>query len=262
MRYHAYRLSAILIAPLAACAGQEPRAVADSIAGGVSKMAASIASSAAPKPADISTPQRPSQERSRQTGGSVHEMFAQNILIGGSRSEDPRWRGVSLKSTNLNGLFKDHPIVPGTERWPRVALEITDYSETLVANPFAAQNEYGTKGSKPRPSECVKFNATIWRGEKKSEQINGIVFCNYDIDPSTMMTHSFMGMQYYKEQIIPMPSISSGQLRTKGPKVPNRLVPTETAGDNALYSNGRYLFSPIFYVMAYRGPMQELDPRV
>lgn len=197
------------------------------------------------------------------SGGEVTEITGWRVRIGGPKPTEARWAGKRLHETPLREVFANRPIVPGEERWPRVSIDITDYSETLVT-PLANGLTWmvGANSGPPRPKECVRFNAVLWNSERDSRPFKDLVMCNSDIDPAVTRAFSVTAMRYYAMQAAPMPSFSSGQARTVGPLIPMNLVPQDTAGNVALWSNANYLFGVLFYQMRYRGPLQENDPRV
>lgn len=197
-------------------------------------------------------------------GGKMVSINAANIMIEGPHPSDSRWQGKLISQTSLYHFFDSHPRGPG-ENWPRIAIRIDDYSETLVPANSGIEMQYMSQmpsSSQPnvaRPAECIKFTAVIWKTSKQSERIENVVHCNADIRMNEA-TLSVGALTNYASLMSPA-SVSSGQVRTFGPKSPSKLLPDYTQQDNRLYTTGRYLFGSLFTQLGYRGPLDG-DPRL
>ncbi len=179
-----------------------------------------------------------------------------NIMVDGTHPADARWQGKTIASTPLNHLFDVHPIRRPGDYWPRVAIRIDDYSETLVGPPnfrFTTQLPNSTTRNVARPTECLKFTAMVWTSEKQSQRIDNVVLCNTDIK-STDSVLSTGALRNYRNTMGPV-SISSEQVRSFGPRVPTQLLPQDDMTDVQLYSNGQFLFSSLFTQLGFRGPL-------
>jgi len=198
-------------------------------------------------------------------GGKMVAINAVNVMIEGQHPTDPRWQGKLISETSLYHFFDAHPRRSPSDNWPRVAIRIDDYSETLIPSnagigvQYAPQMVGSNQPNIARPLECLKFTAVIWKSPKQSEKIENIVHCNSDIKMSEP-TISVGGLVGYKS-VMAMPSMSSGQVRTFGPKSPTQLLPIVSDTDARLYSTGQHLFSSIFAQLGYRGPLDG-DPRL
>lgn len=203
--------------------------------------------------------------KSNNQGGKMVAINAANVMIEGPHPTDPRWQGKLISETSLYHFFDAHPRRSPSDNWPRVAIRIDDYSETLIppnsgiAVQYIPQMVGSSQPNIARPLECLKFTAVIWRSPKQSEKIENIVHCNTDIKMSEP-TISVGGLTAYKS-VMSSASASSGQVRTFGPQSPTRLLPVVTDTDARLYSTGQHLFSSIFAQLGYRGPLDG-DPRL
>lgn len=201
---------------------------------------------------------------SRQ-GGKMVSINAVNVMIDGPHPTDQRWQGKLISQTPLYHFFDAHPRRSPSDNWPRIAIQVDDYSESLVPTTAGFQTQYAAQmvgSSQPnvaRPIECIKFTAVIWRSAKQSERVENVVHCNADIRMSES-TLSVGALNLYRS-LTALPSTSSGQVRNFGPKPPTKLLPTESQEDIRLYGTGQHLFSSLFTQLGYRGPLDG-DPRL
>lgn len=197
--------------------------------------------------------------------GKMVSINAANIIIDGPHPSDSRWQGKLISQTSLYHFFDSHPRRGPSDYWPRIAIRIDDYSETLVPATGGVEIKYMSQmpGSSQqniaRPIECIKFTAVIWKTPKQSERIENVVHCNADIRMNEA-TLSVGALTDYASLMSPA-SMSSGQVRNFGPKSPSKLFPDYTEQDNRLYTTGRYLFGSLFTQLGYRGPLDG-DPRL
>jgi hypothetical protein len=197
--------------------------------------------------------------------GKMVSMNSQNIMIEGTHPTDARWQGKLIAQTSLYHFFDAHPRRSPSDYWPRIAIRIDDYSESLVPEntgvdlQYSAQMVGSTQPNVARPLECLKFTAVIWMSPKQSERIENVVHCNADIKMGDMVM-SVGALNNYRSTFSPI-SMSSQQVRSFGPKSPSKLVPDSTRSDIRLYTQGQHLFSSLFSQMGYRGPLDG-DPRV
>lgn len=185
------------------------------------------------------------------------------IKVGGAKPTDPRWSGQRPSDTELKGLFTDKPMKSVTDNWPRVSITLTDYSETLVTLDPSLYASLGGVVGRVRPDECIKFDAVLWTNARTSRKFKNLVLCNSDISTTDTVVYPSNGMRSYSTLAFPPPSISSGQLRTEGPKIPRNLVPLELPNDKRIWRSGEYLFATLFHTMRYRAPLNDItDTRV
>jgi hypothetical protein len=196
-------------------------------------------------------------------GGKMVSVNGVNIMIEGPHPADARWQGKTLAETPLYHFFDKHPRSSPGQYFPRVAIRIDDYSESLTTANTGPDVQYLVHAgdSQPniaRPAECLRMTAVIWTTPKQSQRIENIVHCNADI----RMTDSLMSLgalNSYRTATSPF-SMSSEQVRTFGPKSPSMLLPVLTQSDAKLYATGQFLFSSLFAQMGYRGGLDG-DPR-
>lgn len=197
-------------------------------------------------------------------GGKMVAINGLNIMIDGPHPTDPRWQGKTISETPLYHFFDKHPRSAPGQYFPRVAIRIDDYSDSLTTANTGPDVQYLVHAgdSQPniaRPAECLRMTAVIWTTPKQSQRIENIVHCNEDI----RMTDSLMSLgalNSYRAVTSPF-SMSSEQVRTFGPKSPSILLPVLTQADAKLYATGQFLFSSLFAQMGYRGGLDG-DPRV
>ena len=188
--------------------------------------------------------------------GKMVTIDATNVMVEAPHPKDARWTDKRIQDTPLSGLFKRYPIAKPGQYWPRVSITIDDYSESLLVNEplrYMAQRSPATMPNVARPPECIKFDAVIWFAEKKSQKVDGVTLCNGDLKADGMRL-TIGAMRNYAS-LMPPYSISSEQVRTAGPRVPNPLLPRDNEDAVRLYGNGRYLFAELFLGLAYRGPL-------
>lgn len=242
-------LAAVLATILAGCAAPgSGTPVHDALQKGVDTIGGMLGGG--PPSAGTAAPPTPA------TDGKMVVINGINILVDGTHPTDPRWQGKLIAATPLNHLFDAHPIRRPGDYWPRVAIRIDDYSETLVGPPdfrFTTQLPNSTTRNVARPTECLKFTAMVWLSEKQSQRVDNVVLCNTDIQ-STDPVLSSGALRNYRNTMGPV-SISSEQLRTFGPRVPTQLLPQADRTDVQLYSNGQALFSSLFAQLGFRGPL-------
>ena len=184
-----------------------------------------------------------------------------NILVDGPAPAEARWHGRKIEATELFGLFDKHPMSSPGDYWPRVAIRVDDYSETLMDDSITKYllQPLASARNLARPPECLRFSAVIWHNARKSTRVDNVVLCNSDIKASD--SHYTLGaLRTYRNSMAPV-SQSSGQMRTMGPKMPNQLLPTSTTDEIKLYGVGQHLFSALFMKMGYQGPLDG-DPRL
>jgi len=197
--------------------------------------------------------------------GKMVSINSQNVMIEGTHPTDARWKGKLIAETSLYHFFDAHPRRSPGDYWPRVAIRIDDYSETLIPENAGIQIQYSaqmvgsTQPNVARPVECIKFTAVIWKSPKQSEKIENVVHCNADIKMNEAVVN-VGALNNYRSINSPV-SMSSQQVRSFGPKSPAKLLPVLTTTDARLYTTGQHLFSSLFIQMGYRGPLDG-DPRV
>lgn len=176
------------------------------------------------------------------------------IAVDGEHPSDPRWAGKQIKDTPLFHFFNAHPTSRPGEYFPRIGIRIDDYSQTLVSDNVITKHLNATPGAVPRDNECIKFTAMVWMSEKQSQRIDDVVLCSSDI--SSKDGYMTLGaLRNYRSTGYSPVSISSMQLRTLGPREPQKLLPDFTPGDIALYGNGQHLFSSLFSQLGFNGPV-------
>lgn len=197
--------------------------------------------------------------------GKMVTINAVNIMIDGPHPSDPRWQGRLISQTSLYRFFDAHPRRSPSDYWPRIAIRVDDYSETLIPKTTGMEVKYMSQmpgASEPniaRPLECIKFTAVIWKTPKQSERIESVVHCNADIRMNEP-TLSVGALHNYASLMSPT-SMSSGQVRNFGPKSPGKLLPDYSQDDIRLYTTGQHLFSSLFTQLGYKGPLDS-DPRL
>ncbi len=186
------------------------------------------------------------------TGGNGKQVIIDNtpVWVEGTPPSDPRWTGTPLRETKLADLFRKNPQGNCVECWPRVAITIKDYSESLmIGSPIYLPHTNNAVFRKP---ECLKFDAEIWYSAKSSEKIKDIVLCNAHIKASD---HTYTRSQMGQFHLIMARAGTgnTGEIRTAGPKPPHRLLAIESDEDYALWDHGFYLFGNFFNVTGYQG---------
>jgi len=176
------------------------------------------------------------------------------IAVDGERPSDPRWAGKQIKDTPLLGFFNAHPISRPGEYFPRIGIRIDDYSQSLVSDNVVTKHLNTRPGATPRDNECIKFTAMVWMSEKQSQRIDNVVLCSSDISSKDGYM-SLGALKNYRNNAYAPISISSMQLRTLGPREPQKLLPDFTPADVALYGNGQHLFSSLFSQLGFQGPV-------
>lgn len=184
--------------------------------------------------------------------GEVVVMDGVVIAISGGRPADARWSGVALRETPLMGIFKDNPLGNCSPCYPRVAIRIKDYSESLRTLPLSLYAQ-GMAQPIPRPPECVKFDAKIWRSPAKSEDVNNVLVCNGLIQKDDG-NWARMHMRNFDLSVAKSPHTQ--EVRTMGPKAPYRLLGNNTKADKDLWNNGFHLFGNLFLLTGYQGARQ------
>lgn len=233
---------------LAGCAGQP---AGQSIQTAMQNMAQSVGAAVNGQPA--SAPQGQPSAGAPPAGKAVI-INGTIVTVDGPRPTDTRWAGKRIEETPMLHYFAKHPIDRPGQYFPRVAIRIDDYSESLTtsraANQFVADlNGRGTS----RPLECLKFDAAVWTSDRQRQDYPGLVLCSSDIHAAD--PHLTLGaLRSYANEFGPV-SISSEQSRTMGPRVPSKLLPNFTMDDIQLYSQGGVLFSALFTQLAFTGPI-------
>ncbi|RQO58486.1 hypothetical protein DBR47_12295 [Paucibacter sp. KBW04] len=176
------------------------------------------------------------------------------IAVDGERPSDPRWAGKQIKDTPLFGFFNAHPISRPGEYFPRIGIRIDDYSQSLVSDNVITKHLNASPGATPRDNECIKFTAMVWMSEKQSQRIDNVVLCSSDISSKDGYMSQGALKNYRNNAYAPV-SISSMQLRTLGPREPQKLLPDFTPADVALYGSGQHLFSSLFSQLGFQGPV-------
>lgn len=203
------------------------------------------------------SPAQPAGAGPAGAGGKVVAINARLVTIEGPHPADPRWQGTLLAETPLKGLFAKHPISRPGDYWPRVALKVDDYSESLAATPDPAGNLATLPGSsapgRARPIECLRMTAVVWMSAKASQRFERVVLCSSEIKAGDESL-TIGALRNYRNLMAPI-SISSEQLRTFGPREPAKLLPDSDPTDIAIYSNGQHLFAALFTQMGYQGPI-------
>ena len=188
------------------------------------------------------------------TSGKVVVINGILIAVDGEHPTDPRWAGKQIKDTPLFHFFNAHPISRPGEYFPRIGIRIDDYSQTLVSDNVITRHLNASPGATPRDNECIKFTAVVWVSEKQSQKFEGVVLCSSDI--SSKDGYMSQGaLKNYRNNVYAPVSISSMQVRTLGPREPQKLLPDFTPADVALYGNGQHLFSSLFSQLGYQGPV-------
>jgi len=237
-----WTLAALCAAMLAGCAAQggDARQALQGAVNGLGKMLG------APPPGQAGG-QGPA------AGGDLIGIDNVPIRIGGARPADPRWAGTPLRESKLMGLFVGKPSGDCHPCYPRVAIVVTDYSETLLTKGSALNWPGNPNPPPPRPDECVKFDATLWTDAKHSELLRNILLCNADIQKADKV-YSRTNMQDFDASFGRPPH--TYEVRTTGPKAPYRLLALDTKADSALWANGFYLFGNLFVLTGYQGGRQ------
>jgi hypothetical protein len=192
-------------------------------------------------------------ETPKAAGGAIGILDNVSIRVDAPRLTDPRWAGTPVRESKLNGLFVGKPMGNCNPCFPRVAITIKDYSETLVTERISLTIPGTTMKNPPRPDECVKFDATVWITAKSSEFLKNIVICNAFIKPTDII-YSQNAMNHYEAATGRSPN--TNEIRTTGPKSPARLLDVARPVDEALWRNGFYLFGNTFGLMGYQGVRQ------
>src|SRR5476649_1364989 len=232
---------------LAGCANQSGASAHDAIQGAVNAIGASLAGK--PGGATAAAP-----GGGVTVGGKVVVINGILISVDGEHPSEPRWAGKQIKDTPLFHFFEQHPISRPGEYFPRIGIRIDDYSPSLVADTVSTKHTIGISSATPRPLECIKFTAMVWMSAKLSQKVDNVVLCSSDI--SSKDGYMTMGaLRNYASTLYAPISISSMQLRTLGPREPEKLLPNFTAADVALYGQGQHLFSSLFSQLAYQGPV-------
>lgn len=176
------------------------------------------------------------------------------IAVDGEHPTDPRWAGKQIKDTPLFHFFNAHPQSRPGEYFPRVGIRIDDYSQSLISDNVITKHLNASPGAVPRDNECIKFTAVIWMSEKQSQKLDDVVLCSSDISSKDGYMSQGALKNYRSAGYAPV-SISSMQVRTLGPREPQKLLPDFTPGDIALYGNGQHLFSSLFSQLGFNGPV-------
>lgn len=174
------------------------------------------------------------------------------VAVGAGAPKDPRWSGTPLRDTPLHNIFASAPLGNCSPCYPRVAITIKDFSETLLslqAKPYIK----GVWDTPPRPPECVKFDARIWRSPTKREDLKDILVCNGTMQKTDKV---FAKVQISKFDASFARSPHTQEVRTLGPKPPYRLLGNNTREDLDLWSNGFYLFGNLFVLTGFQGLRQ------
>jgi len=243
------RPSMVLLAAslMAGCANQPGISAHDAIQGAVNAIGASLGG----KPAAATTA---AAGDPAPVGAKVVVINGILIAVDGEHPSDPRWAGKRIKDTPLFHFFEQHPSSRPGEYFPRIGIRIDDYSPSLVADTVSTKHTIGISSATPRPLECIKFTAMVWMSAKQSQKVDNVVLCSSDI--SSKDGYMTMGaLRNYASTLYAPISISSMQLRTLGPREPEKLLPNFTAADVALYGQGQHLFSSLFSQLAYQGPV-------
>lgn len=244
---HPHALLAMLLAAITAgCANQPGASSHDAIQGAINAIGAGLRG-APVQPAGASSGSL------AMAGGKVVEMNSILIAVDGEHPSDPRWAGKQIKDTPLLHFFEQHPITKPGEYFPRVAIRIDDFSESLISDNGVSKHLKSMPGAAPRALECIKFTAMVWMSAKQSQKIDNVVLCSSDIGSKDGYM-SAGALRSYGNLYAPM-SISSMQLRTLGPREPAKLLPDFTPVDVALYNHGQHLFSTLFSKLDYQGPI-------
>ena len=195
-----------------------------------------------------------SQAQASPASGTVVVINGILIAVDGEHPSDPRWAGKLIKDTPLLHFFNAHPISRPGEYFPRVGIRIDDYSQTRVTDNVITKHLNAGPGAVPRDNECIKFTAMVWMSEKQSQKFEGVVLCSSDISAKDGYM-SQGALKNYRNNVYAPVSISSMQVRTLGPREPQKLLPDFTPADIALYGNGQHLFSSLFSQLGYQGPV-------
>lgn len=236
-----------LAAALAGCANQQGGgAPANPFQGALNAIGAGLSGNGggSAQPAAQATP----------ASGKVVVINGILIAVDGEHPTDPRWAGKQIKDTPLFHFFNAHPQSRPGEYFPRVGIRIDDYSQSLISDNVITKHLNASPGAVPRDNECIKFTAVIWMSEKQSQKIDDVVLCSSDISSKDGYMSQGALKNYRSTGYAPV-SISSMQLRTLGPREPQKLLPDFTPADIALYGNGQHLFSSLFSQLGFNGPV-------
>jgi hypothetical protein len=233
-----------LAAALAGCANQP--GAANPLQGAINAIGAGLSGNASgsTQPAGQAAP----------ASGKVVVINGILIAMDGEHPTDARWAGKQIKDTPLFHFFNAHPQSRPGEYFPRVGIRIDDYSQSLVSDNVITKHLNASPGAVPRDNECIKFTAVIWMSEKQSQKIEDVVLCSSDISSKDGYMSQGALKNYRSTGYAPV-SISSMQVRTLGPRVPQKLLPDFTPADIALYGNGQHLFSSLFSQLGFNGPV-------
>jgi len=239
-----------LAAALSGCAAQGGGVSPNPFQGALSAIGAELSGNAS---AGGQSPSG-SQTQAAPVSGKVVVINGILIAVDGEHPTDSRWAGKQIKDTPLFHFFNAHPIRRPGEYFPRIGIRVDDYSQTLVSDNVITKHLNATPGAVPRDNECVKFAAVIWMSEKQSQRIDDVVLCSSDISSKDGYMSQGALKNYRNNAYAPV-SISSMQIRTLGPREPQKLLPDFTPADIALYGNGQHLFSSLFSQLGYQGPV-------
>lgn len=245
-------IALLTLSLLAGCANQSGVSAHDAIQGAVNVIGASLGGK--PGGANVASPGGVVPPGAAPVGGKVVVINGILIAVDGEHPSDARWAGKQIKDTPLFHFFEQHPISRPGEYFPRIGIRIDDYSQSLVDDTGPTKHLIGIANATPRPLECVKFTAMVWMSAKQSQKVDNVVLCSADI--SSKDGYMTLGaLRNYASTLYAPISISSMQLRTLGPREPEKLLPNFTQADIALYGHGQHLFSSLFSQLAYQGPV-------
>jgi len=251
-------LALLLVVAAAPCASQSNGPLTQAvIQGAVNAIFGGLGGKPASASADTSPDSKPASgsadpiHAAAPVSGKVVVINQRLIAVDGEHPSDPRWAGKQIKDTPLFNFFDSHPISRLGEYFPRIGIRIDDYSQSLVSEDVPLYRRFnGMPGAVPRALECIKFTAMVWMTEKQSQRIDNVVLCSSDISSKDGYVSKSL-LQLYKNMNGPL-TISSMQVRTLGPRVPERLLPYFTSADQELYEQGQYLFASLFGQLGYQ----------
>lgn len=171
----------------------------------------------------------------KKSAGSLVSVNGQPI--GGQGTEAASGNYTRIADTKLKDIFLAGNAINGD--WPHVAIVITDYSDRFNArgtNPMS--DVYAT--------DCIYFDAYLWRDAKNSEKFEGLGHCASDGMKSFMQAGITSNFAYGNTLLK-----DTGQIRNTGPHPPLKVFPQTPEAQRIFDGPGRQLMASILIGMGY-----------
>lgn len=142
-----------------------------------------------------------------------------------------------ISDTPLHDIFNSDAAINAD--YPHVAITITDYSDRIVERGMNPTSQVAG-------SDCLMFDATLWRNANRSETFDGLIYCAAD-GLKGFMKGAFNGSFLYGTTM----NDNSGQRRTTGPLPPANVYPRGSDDNQLLNGPGYILMGNILMAMGF-----------